>query len=197
MPPIVPDMSTVMLALGLALLVTILLRRSYRYFGRVSRRQTPAIEHVPRPRASTRERLDDAPKDVVRWQVEMHETARDLKAELDTKISVLRQLVLMATEQQEKLEQSIIRAQELGLDRNRDRPASIAGASEQSASLYKRQPTSDDSSLSFGSTAEQFTDRQKHVGRLAREGCSSDEIAQQLGLSLGDVELLLSLHSRD
>lgn len=40
--------------------------------------------------------LRDAPKEVLRWQVEMTETARDLKAELDSKISLLNATVRLA-----------------------------------------------------------------------------------------------------
>lgn len=40
--------------------------------------------------------LRDAPADVLRWQVEMQEMARDLKGELDTRISLLSATVRLA-----------------------------------------------------------------------------------------------------
>jgi hypothetical protein len=57
----------------------------------------------------------DAPREVVRWQVEMHETARDLKAELDSKISVLQTLVGMAREERQRLEETMHQAAQMGL----------------------------------------------------------------------------------
>jgi hypothetical protein len=114
-----------MLALGLALLTWILLRRSYRYLGRARRGSTSAMETVARPRHPSRQPLDDAPSELLRWQVEMHETARDLKAELDTKVSVVRQLLQMAAEQQQMLQHTIARAEQLGLRRGQDTPAEI------------------------------------------------------------------------
>jgi hypothetical protein len=49
--------------------------------------------------------LADAPNEVLRWQVEMHETARELKAELDTKMRALHVLMRDADERIARLEQ--------------------------------------------------------------------------------------------
>ncbi len=54
--------------------------------------------------------LRDAPADIERWQVEMHELARDLKGELDTKIAVLQRLVIDASAAAERLEATLERA---------------------------------------------------------------------------------------
>lgn len=195
---IAADTSTVMLALGLALLVSILLRRSYRYLGRVSRRPVSALEKVPRPRASSRQALDDAPPELLRWQVEMHDTARDLKAELDTKITVVRQLLLMVAEHQERIERSIARAEQLGLPRCRDTLSDIQDATAPSATRTG-QPTDPDARGCLPPTSAesqgQLTDRRQAVSRLADLGYTSAAIADQLSLSVGDVEMLLSLRS--
>jgi hypothetical protein len=104
-----------MMLLGLALLIAILLRRSFRYYGRRgTTRDAPAeyLTQTPRP-ASNHRSLSSAPADVLRWQVEMHETARDLKAELDSKMRLLQLLVAQAREQAERLEALL---QQLGTD---------------------------------------------------------------------------------
>ncbi len=49
----------------------------------------------------------------MRWEVEMHDTARELKAELDSKISALMSLVRTAREEQERLTQLIDTARSL------------------------------------------------------------------------------------
>jgi hypothetical protein len=57
--------------------------------------------------------LVDAPAEFTRWQVEMHETARDLKAELDSKIGVLQALVAMARKETQRLESLMHEAREV------------------------------------------------------------------------------------
>ncbi len=77
---------TGMLLAGIALMILVLLRRTYKYYGRrkSSRRSTePHLAATQRP-APERRSLTTAPPDVLRWHVEMQETARDMKAELDS-----------------------------------------------------------------------------------------------------------------
>ena len=57
--------------------------------------------------------LRDAPADISRWQVEMHDLARDLKGELDTKMVVLQRLIIDAREQADRLEKIVERAAEV------------------------------------------------------------------------------------
>ena len=70
-----------MFLLGLMLLILILFRRSGRYQRKARREATrpSTARSAPDPKPP----LLDSPPEVLRWQVEMHETARDLKAELD------------------------------------------------------------------------------------------------------------------
>jgi hypothetical protein len=101
-------MSWTMFLVGLGLLIAILLRRWHRYYGpRRRRRETPVLERTARPDATNPRSLSNAPPDVLRWQVEMHETARDLKAELDTKMTALQVLIRMAQQESERLERLI------------------------------------------------------------------------------------------
>ena len=98
-------MSLSMFILGLGLMIVILMRRWHRYYGPRRRRRNEA----PLERASLESKrplrsLSDAPTDVLRWQVELHETARDLKAELDSKIIALQVLIRMARQEAERLE---------------------------------------------------------------------------------------------
>lgn len=48
--------------------------------------------------------ISDAPVEVLRWEVEMHNTARDLKAELDTKMLALQAVTKAAQEERLRLE---------------------------------------------------------------------------------------------
>jgi hypothetical protein len=58
-----------------------------------------ATRVVEESRATTPE-----PKDLIRWQVEMHDLARDLKGELTSQMSALQALILSAKEERAKLE---------------------------------------------------------------------------------------------
>lgn len=56
--------------------------------------------------------LVGAPKDVARWQVEMHDLTRDLSAQLDSKMGALQHLIRQASEETERLERAIAKAKE-------------------------------------------------------------------------------------
>ena len=115
--------SWAMFSLGMILMIAILLRRSFRYQRRANS-QTPRT--VAMRREPSREKpLLDAPPEILRWQVEMHETARDLKGELDSKMGALQALVRIAQEESERLEAAIDRAERLGLSECRHTLAEI------------------------------------------------------------------------
>ncbi len=98
-------MSWSMFILGLGLMIAILMRRWHRYYGpRRRRRQEAPLARATLESKRPPRSLSDAPTDVLRWQVELHETARDLKAELDSKIGALQVLIRMARQEAERLE---------------------------------------------------------------------------------------------
>jgi hypothetical protein len=89
--------STILMVAGLALASCGLLRGSVGRWGWTRPKSGAAVD-VRRilGERSRESALADAPPEVLRWQVEMHETARDLKAELDSKLSAIQALVAMA-----------------------------------------------------------------------------------------------------
>jgi len=88
-------LNQLMFLAALCVAISILLRRSYRYFGR--RRSSAAVVRVPRPAREERAKRD-APKDLMAWEVQMHETARELSAQLDSKMRALEILIREADE---------------------------------------------------------------------------------------------------
>ncbi len=56
--------------------------------------------------------LVGAPKDVSRWQVEMHDLARDLSAQMDSKMSALQHLIRQAADESERLERALNEAKQ-------------------------------------------------------------------------------------
>ena len=90
-------------ALGLALLVLgwvifrSILRRRSRERQRSPADQVRDVKQSFDQRESRGQRgLKDAPADILRWQVEMHDYARELKGELDTKIAILNASIRLA-----------------------------------------------------------------------------------------------------
>ncbi len=168
---------TGMLLAGIALLIFLLMRRSFRYFGGRRRRgkaDEPYLVHTPRPIGEHRS-LSTAPPDLLRWHVEMHETARDMKAELDSKMRLLQLLIVQARQEADRLQQ-LLTVSNASLSPLPDaRPADPPAANEQVSRLP-------------GSVAGQA-----EIYRLADEGWSAGDIAQHLGTPLGEVELILSL----
>ncbi len=101
--------SSFALAGGIALLTMILLRRSWRYERR-RRRRVRTEQRATRsgstggePAASS-DPLRDAPAEVLRWHVALHESARHLQAQLDSKIVIVDRLVREARQEAERLE---------------------------------------------------------------------------------------------
>ena len=76
----------------------------YFYFRRLREPHRPA--RVPFEKLNAEKeavRAAQPPVELLRWQVEMHETARDMKAEIDTKMVALQTLIRSAREEEERL----------------------------------------------------------------------------------------------
>ena len=152
-------------------------------------RAFPGGSRGTRYRAPLDTPLLDAPPDLLRWQVEMHETARHLKAELDSKMGALQAITRIASEESARLEAAIARAERLGISTCADTLAAIEALNGNddfgngllpSASLAK---------------SEEIAARRDAVFQLADQGLASKAIAQSIGAPLGDVELLMSLRT--
>jgi hypothetical protein len=111
--------SSLLMLAGIALATFILLRGTRAYLAR-SRADKTSPQKI-RDELTKMETKQTAipPKELLRWEVEMHETARDLKAEIDTKLAALQALTISAREESERLEAAIAKAETLGIDRDR------------------------------------------------------------------------------
>lgn len=90
---------------GVGLFAFILLRRSYRYFGKPrQRRSDAALELQPRPKGPWDGMQHDAMARIERQEVEMFEIARDLNGQLSAKILVLEQLIHDSQQQITRME---------------------------------------------------------------------------------------------
>jgi hypothetical protein len=182
MSQFLPSLPQFLMLAGMGLMIYILWRRSSRHFGK------GGTAYQPQRRVSPLEQsrdlaLSDAPPEVLRWHVEMHETARDLKAEIDTKLALLQILIRDANAAATRLEQAAERAEKLGV---RDSLAAIeAWATEEPH--YEMPPNT---------TAPAAPPESSRIYALADRGYSWASIAHETGLPLGEVEMAMSLRGR-
>ena len=181
-----------MLGLGIVMMLVILLRRSTRYHQkqkRLARKAGKPAAPLTRRQEQLANMFDraspllDAPSTVIRWQVEMEELGRDIKAEIDTKIRLLQVLVQRSNEAAERLEAAATRAERLGcVDRSEvGDPDAIESLAEQAA--RNRNATA-------STPTPAYSDR---VYAMADSGNNVADIATSIGMPVGDVEFVLSL----
>ena len=151
---------------GLALIVAVLLRRG---MGKPARRRFDSGNSgTPFSSMGTRHEM---PQDVLRWEVHMHEVARDLQGTLDSKIAILNQLVIDA-----------------------DRRIALLGKLEAQGAPRPVKPAS---AVPGGSAEESriVTLGEDEIYRLADAGFGGAAIADLTQSPLGDIEMILSLRS--
>lgn len=172
---------TAMLLAGVALMLLVLFRRIYRHYGRrpfscgTAKVGKTAADQPDDPTRKDEQRgLSDAPPDILRWHVEMHETARELKAELDSKMRVLQLLTTQARQEADRLEQLLQR-----LD------TSNVSSSEP---VHENQPAE---TSSTSNPPPCSGDRETRILELADRGYASGEIAHRASVPLEIVERIL------
>ncbi|MCO6043632.1 hypothetical protein NG895_06905 [Aeoliella sp. ICT_H6.2] len=95
-----------MFLLGIALLTSILLRRTYRQVGR--RRKgfdNRPIDAQPRPKTEWDGAKHDSVAVIEKQKVQLAQMSRDVNGQLDTKIMILRDLIARSEQQIERLEE--------------------------------------------------------------------------------------------
>ncbi|MEQ8791848.1 MAG: hypothetical protein RIC55_36665 [Pirellulaceae bacterium] len=196
------DPSWMMLA-GVALLVWVLLRRVYRKRGGSPKSRLPVQSQASKAWRSRKsatashyhaqQPLMDAPPEILKWQVEMNETARDLKAELDTKIRIVQTLVGMAREESQRLEAAIDRSRRLGLPHQADTLEQIEQITRELADetqqAARTAATADLRAPLQGQNLPLHT--QREIYQLADAGETATAISTRTGLPVGDIELVL------
>lgn len=198
MPFFVEDTSTLLFLAGISLMILVLLRRSYRRID-TRKKNSPALETVPRPikKNAALSTLDSPEASGI--QVELFDYVRDAKAELDSKMRVLQQLIANAQRQADQLQAVIERSEQMGVSAQCDTLEEInlaAALPANSVNMTDPETVFDDrlkSSLEQRDSPPKPDVQQRRIHELADEGHSSKSIAQQLGKPLGEVELMLNL----
>jgi hypothetical protein len=189
--------NTTMTAVFLGIMVvtiSFLLMRTTRYFNRQREmQQTPAESN--RPRLERRTPAATAPQELLQWDVRMHETARELMGQIDSKLSALQTLAADADRAAARLEaalRSAGAAAPLGSSTGNQlgNPMGNQAVALQSASERAPQSVFDSSD---GAAVERPKDE---IYTLADYGYASTDIAHRTGVPVGEVELILSLRGQ-
>jgi len=189
--------------LGLGLVIAILMLRSRRYFRQVSRHQASPTPPPPKRKPT---HPPGAPREYEQWEVAMHELARDLSSQLDSKIRVLELLIREANQAAGRLETAVKRA---GGEASRAAPQLSSQPSMQPS--VQPSPPRESVAARQADPPQRPATQSKSAGRpplslkvagnprferiyaLADAGLSTATIANQIGGQVGEVELILSL----
>lgn len=97
--------SMLMFAAGCAMLTLILLKRSYRYFGRRSKSSSKHLEQIHRPESKWDGAHRDTHAIIERQKVDLYEMSRDLNGQLNSRIIVLENLIAQSQRQIDRMEE--------------------------------------------------------------------------------------------
>jgi len=207
------ELPTLIVLIALGLTIGLLLWRSHRYLARQNRDRSPVVR-TPRPDPPEHGPKRDAPDDVIRWEVQMHETARDLSGQLDSKMGALGHLIREADRAAARLEAALEAARQ---------PARRAPASKETGGQppepsdkfdpLPRQPTDQAEALKSAGVADHGRTlggvthgenkqrpsaerRYEEIYLMADYGFDATEIARRVGSPVGEVELILGLRRK-
>lgn len=181
---------------GFLMLGWVLARRQLALRKRVNRESKVAYRELKKIREHKEPSLPlcDAPQETQRWQVAMFDLQRELKAELDTRIVVTQSLLERIDQRIEHLEQ----LEGLLEDPGKLSESEAAGQAEptgQAKPTNRAKPAPNPKPAGGNSPSHLTAAQSARFCSMLRAGNSLEEIAEDLGLSIGDVELLLATHS--
>ena len=204
------DNSTILFVMGAMLIGFVLLRRSQKR-GRVA--PWPSVSPPPHKAHAQAGHHLDAPAVMSRWEVQMHELARDLAGQLDSKMVIVQQLMHDAEQATARLEAAIHRAEQVGLwQRSSGQPDDEPLVEPTETEATQTNPVRDwpnadepnlpelshiDDSAESARVTAALINRTERVYRLSDQGLPHAAIAEALGEPLGEVELILSVRGRE
>jgi hypothetical protein len=171
----------------------ILLLRATRYYARRNREPSPSLSppslssppssHDMRHTDQDLRSAGDQPVNRDRWEVHMHDTARDLSGQLDSKISALQALVAEADRAAARLEAALAQP---------DEP--VRRTNQQARSLQSEGDAQRDATAAAGAAPRGR--HQEEIYMLSDYGYEPAEIARRVNMPIGEIELILSLRGR-
>jgi hypothetical protein len=204
------ELPTLFALIALVMTIGWLLWRSHRYLARQGEGWSPPVRSSRQQADRERPRLG-APDDVIHWEVQMHETARELSGQLDSKMAALAHLIREADRAAGRLEAALASVRRVP-DHTPAPEAAIGPTCGSSDELDPppAQPTDQAEALKSAGAAGRVSvsgevareaDRQRlppqeryeEIYLLADYGLDAAEIAHRVGSPVGEVELILGL----
>jgi len=166
---------TALIVAALGLITAMLLIRTYRNLRR-QKQDDAAFVRALRPSRTDAGHHLDAPDEVTRWEVQMHETARKLSAQLDSKMGALQVLIAEADRAAARLETALMSSP----DRSEPHPIN---------QMATQRP-------SEASDRASSRDRREEIYTLSDYGYDAAEIARRIGSPADEVESILASRGR-
>jgi hypothetical protein len=199
-----------LVALGLlGVVVGVMLLRVQRYY-----RQHPSPGpslgassrpgHAPRPDASPPAHQHGVAREMLEWEVQVHEMVREMSGQLNSKMAALEQLIREADRAAARLETALVAARGVGppasaptlppgeQEGDAPRPTSQADALKP---VVADDQVSDAGAADEQRPAERPSRQRRHeeIYTLADYGYDAAEIARRVGTPVGEIELILGL----
>lgn len=173
---------------GIALATWVLMRRLYVHRRKTAKRVDP-FKEISKPEKPVQS--VDAPKEILRWEVRLHDLGREISARIDSKLSALQAMTKLAHEAAERLEIATVHAADVesrhfgsstldGVERRLHETTFEVGQPAECGP--QEAPTQVDPIESLRRVVQQFL----------TNGLSAAEISAQTGMPLGEVEFLAS-----
>jgi len=207
------EFSTLFALIALTMTIGWLLWRSHRYLARQEKGWSPPARTSRRQPHAKGPPLD-APDDVIRWEVQMHETARDLSGQLDSKMAALAHLIGEADRAAGRLEAALASAPGAPdqspaaealtgrLSNTSDKLDPLPSPPTDQAEALKSAGAADRVSVArevapeAGKQRRPADERYEEIYLLADYGFDAAEIARRVGSPVGEVELILGLRGK-
>jgi hypothetical protein len=169
----------------------LLLLRSSRYFSR-QRERSSSLTSTRRTPHRRDPSLHDAPSEPARWEVLMHEKARDLTGQLDSKMSALGALIAEAERATAQLERALAAAYGQPETTTPGLPGDQAESLRPAPPAETADPAFVEQSAS-PAPPNAIQRRKAEVYTLADYGFDAREIAHRTQMPIGEVDLMLRL----
>jgi len=190
--------STFILAAVVAMVLLVLVRSQKSLRKAAIRPSLPPPERTslqPSPSHHSPKSVGADPQHLQAWEVRMHDLARDLSGQLDSKMSALSHLIRDAQQQVDRLERLLAERERM----QAESPRSVIASGLPPAPHIPTQAAG----LGYGGSGRTSGDRlnkqqrQEDIFALSDAGHTSATIAQRVGSPVGEVELILSLRPSD
>jgi len=140
----------------------------------------------------SRQRRDDSPPEGLHRDVQMHETARELSAQLDSKMGALQSLIAEADRAAARLEAAAARLPDAV---RQPAPADRQPTTQAEALRASGPPDHPTGEADDASRPPSAGRRREEIYTLA-SGLEAAEIARRVGSPVGEVELILGLRQK-